>query len=219
MLSKIALLERARALGASVTLADVEAALAKRDVAARVAAKKSQKYRIEIWDRKSPINGVPAEQILASRTDIPPGGEVYLIYIDGKLVYFQPHPPGEAGMQAMTRDEALQIADAHVTELASAQVEAEITEEVLAELLRPPIQATASPNPVAVKEVVVVTATLPLDTPDTEVAFQLVGGQAYVEPVVGGQASHAYVFTQTGVYEITVSSAHHGATVVEVTVQ
>lgn len=134
MIDKLNLLERARALGANKTLADVEAALAKRDVAARVAAQK-QRYRIEIWDKRSPINGVTAEQVLASRTDIPEGGEVYLLYIDGKLTYFQPHPPGEAGLRAMTRDEALRIANQHVTELATAEAEVEIANEVLEELL------------------------------------------------------------------------------------
>lgn len=135
MIDKLVLLERVRALGASKTLADIDAALAKRDVAARVAEVKSQRYRIEIWDKQSPINGVPAEQVLGSRTDIPENGEVYLIYVDGKLTYFQPHPPGEAGLRAMTRDEALQLADQHVTELATAEVEAQVTREVLEELL------------------------------------------------------------------------------------
>jgi hypothetical protein len=212
------LLERARTLGASVTLADVDAALTKRDIAARVAQRKAQRYRVEIWDKKSPINGVPAEQILASRADIPEGGEVYLVYVDGKLTYFQPHPPGEGGLRPMTRDEALQIADAQITEMATAEVEAEIAEEVLAELLRPPIRAAASPNPAGVNDIVTVTASLPPDTPDTEVTFQLVGGQAYIEPVSSGQASHAYAFAQPGVYEIAVSSAHHGTATVEVTI-
>lgn len=134
MISKILVLERARALGANKTLADVSAALAKRDITARKEAKK-QRYRIEIWDKKSPINGIPAEQVLASRNDIPPNGEVYLIYIDGKLTYFQPHPPEEGGLRPMTRDEALSIANAHVDKMAEAEAEAEIVEEVLEELL------------------------------------------------------------------------------------
>ena len=135
MIDKIDLLEHARLLGANKTLADVDAALAKRDIVALIDQKKSKRYRVEIWDKQSPINGVPADQVLASRTDIPKNGEVYLIYIDGKLTYFQPHPPGEAGLRPMTRDEALQIADQHITELATAEVEAEVAQEVLMELL------------------------------------------------------------------------------------
>ena len=84
MVDKIGILERARQLGSTKTLADVSAALAKRDINA-YKEKHKQRYRIEIWDKKSPINGVPAEKIFASRADIPEGGEVYLIYIDGQL--------------------------------------------------------------------------------------------------------------------------------------
>jgi len=134
LINKIALLERARELRANKTLADVEAALGKRDVAARKEQKKAR-YRVEIWNKRSPINGVPAEKILASRTDIPENGEVYLIYIDGNLTYFQPHPPGEGGLRPMTRKEALQIASAHVDKMAEAEAEAEIINEVLEELL------------------------------------------------------------------------------------
>jgi hypothetical protein len=66
---------------------------------------------------------------------------------------------------------------------------------------------------------VTVTATLPADTPDAEVTFQVDGGQSYTEPVVNGQASHAYAFSLPGTYRIQVSSAHHGQAVVEVIVQ
>lgn len=81
-----------------------------------------------------------------------------------------------------------------------------------------PIRANAQPNPGAVGELIVVTALLPPGSLDTEVVFQLVGGQAYVEAVADGQAGHAYVFTQPGVYEIAVSSAHHDTTTVTVEV-
>jgi hypothetical protein len=134
VVNKIALLERARTSGANVVLADVNAVLETKDIVARTQAKKAR-YRVEIWDKESPVNGVPAERILASRTDIPPGGEVYLIYTDNKLTHFQPHPPDEGGLRPMTRDEALSIANAHVERLAQAEAEAEIAEEVLEELL------------------------------------------------------------------------------------
>ncbi|MDI6872107.1 MAG: hypothetical protein QME79_12340 [Bacillota bacterium] len=133
-IDKLAILREARSLGANATLAQVSAALGKRNVAERAEAKKAR-YRVELWDKKSPINGMPAEQVLAARTDIPQNGEVYLIYIDGKLVYFQPHPPDEGGIRAMTKDEALQIASAHVNRMVEAEAEAEIAREVLEELL------------------------------------------------------------------------------------
>ena len=134
MIDKISILERARQLGSTRTLADVDAALAKRDINA-YKEKHKQRYRIEIWDKKSPINGVPAEKIFSSRTDIPEGGEVYLIYIDGQLRLFQPHPPFEGGMRAMGPDEVRSIAEQHVDRMAEADAEDEIVREVLEELL------------------------------------------------------------------------------------
>lgn len=82
----------------------------------------------------------------------------------------------------------------------------------------PRLSASASPNPAAVNATVTITATLPADTPDTSVTFQVEGGQAYTEPVTQGQASHAYAFAQSGVYRIAVSSVHHGTAIVEVTI-
>lgn len=81
------------------------------------------------------------------------------------------------------------------------------------------LTATATPNTAAVNDTVTVTATLPGGSPDTEVTFQLEGGAAYQEPVTAGQASHAYAFSLAGAYRITVSSAHHGAQTVEVTIE
>ncbi len=37
------------------------------------------KYAVEIWDKTSPINGIPASTILQHRDDIPENGSVYLI--------------------------------------------------------------------------------------------------------------------------------------------
>lgn len=80
-----------------------------------------------------------------------------------------------------------------------------------------PIAVTASPNQAAVNDVVEVTATLPTDTPDAEVTFAVEGGAPVTEPVVQGQATHAYAFSLPGTYSVTVSSAHHGSQTIEVT--
>lgn len=77
----------------------------------------------------------------------------------------------------------------------------------------------ADPNPAAAGQAITVRATLPPGTPDTEVTFQVEGGQAYVKPVTGGQASHTYAFASPGIYQIMVSSAHHGPRKMEVSVQ
>jgi len=160
------------------------------------------RYTVTLWDKASPINGVPAEQVLQSHA-VPPNGSVYLIYRDGNLLYFQPHAPWVAGLVPMTDSEALQYADEQVLQLACAEL---------------PISAAASPNPAAVNTTVTVTATLPVDTPDTSVTFQAEGGTAYREPVSNGQASHMFAFAALGIYHVTASSAHHGKTTVEVVV-
>lgn len=83
----------------------------------------------------------------------------------------------------------------------------------------PRLTAEASPNPAAVNDIVTVTAALPLDSPDSEVVFQIAGGTAYSEPATGDQASHAYAFATAGDYMILVSSAHHGVAQVGVKVR
>ncbi len=81
------------------------------------------------------------------------------------------------------------------------------------------IASSSAPSPTAVNAAVMVMATLPANSPDTEVTFKLGGGVAYVEPVANGQASHSYAFAAPGTYRIIVSSTHHGSVIVEVVVQ
>lgn len=66
------------------------------------------RFRYEIWDKESPINGVSAESIIKSRNYKIVGA--YLIYVDEKLVYFQDHKPNEEGYVSMTKKEANNIA-------------------------------------------------------------------------------------------------------------
>jgi hypothetical protein len=72
--------------------------------------------------------------------------------------------------------------------------------------------------PVAVDALVEIVAFVPADSPDTEVAFEL-DGVTVAEVVAAGVASHLYQFADPGAYPVTVSSAHHGRTTVEVVVQ
>lgn len=74
------------------------------------------------------------------------------------------------------------------------------------------------PAPALVGDTIELVAHLPADSPDTEVTFAL-DGEAVVEPVVNGQASHLYQFTSRGTYPVTVSSAHHGTMTLEVIVR
>jgi hypothetical protein len=89
-------------------------------------------YRIELYDKASPINGVPAEIILK---DAPAGGEVYLIYMHNRLVYLQTHDPEEIGFVAMTEERALEAAGTIVDELVEQVVDARVRQEVLGALL------------------------------------------------------------------------------------
>jgi len=131
MIDTVNILRDVAALGGNKSLADVRAALAKRDHGARKAQHR-QRYTIQIWDRVSPIEGVPAEHYLA-RPDVPPDGEIYLIYRDGQLLFFQPHDPEAPGLKGMQN--AMSVAQRHVERLAEADADVEITREVVEELL------------------------------------------------------------------------------------
>ena len=64
--------------------------------------------RYEIWDKKSPINGITAKEIIKSRNY--KIDKAYLIYIDNNLIYFQDHNPNESGYVKMNKKEAEKLA-------------------------------------------------------------------------------------------------------------
>ena len=74
----------------------------------------AKRFRYEIWDKKSPINNISAEDIINSRNY--KIVSAYLIYIDEQLVYFQDHNPNEEGYVSMTKKEAEQIAQDFIKE-------------------------------------------------------------------------------------------------------
>lgn len=76
----------------------------------------------------------------------------------------------------------------------------------------------AIPQQVAVNEAVIIGAVLQEDSPDTTVLFSIDGIQ--IEAMVqGGKAEISHIFTNPGVYTVTVSSEHHGIASIEVVVQ
>lgn len=83
----------------------------------------------------------------------------------------------------------------------------------------PSVSAAASPNPAVVSATVTVTATLSPAASSASVTFQVEGGQAYIEPVTNGQASHAFAFATAGTYRILVFAVECSTTTVEVVVQ
>ena len=68
----------------------------------------TDRMRYEIWDKKSPINGITAKEIIKSRNY--KIDKAYLIYIDNNLIYFQDHNPNKSGYVKMNKKEAEKLA-------------------------------------------------------------------------------------------------------------
>lgn len=68
----------------------------------------TDRMRYEIWDKKSPINGITAKEIIKSRNY--KIDKAYLIYIDNNLIYFQDHNPNESGYVKMNKKKAEKLA-------------------------------------------------------------------------------------------------------------
>jgi len=133
MLTKFQVWKRLNEMGVNKTLAEIDAALAQIDQQA-IFEQERTRFKVEVWDKVTPINGVPAEKIVA-REDVPDDGAVYLLYVDGQLRYLQPHDPFQAGIVPMTKDNVLQIANQHVDQLAWQAADEKIFETVLEKLL------------------------------------------------------------------------------------
>lgn len=134
MVDAFQILKVARELGSSATLDQIQIAINQIDRAV-LEAQERQRYRVEIWDKKSAINGVPAEKVLASRDDIPADGEVYLIYVDDHLVYFQPHDPDQGGIVPIPEGKGVERGQQHVSALVGRDVDQRVMEEVLRQIL------------------------------------------------------------------------------------
>jgi len=133
MLTKLQVWKRLNEMGVNKTLAEIDAALAQVDQQAIFNQERSR-FRVEVWDKVTPINGMPAEKILA-REDVPDDGEIYLLYVDGVLRFLQPHNPFQAGIVPMTAENVMQVANQHVDQLAWQAADEKIFELVLEKLL------------------------------------------------------------------------------------
>lgn len=63
----------------------------------------------KVWDKKSPINGVPSDVIIAANP-ILKNGEASLVSQDDTIIVFQPHDPDTAGVMPMSYDRAFYVA-------------------------------------------------------------------------------------------------------------
>lgn len=107
MINKEEILNHIERQGRHSSITEIEALVDKQN-RDEIKKEQSKRFRYEIWDKKSNINGVSAKEIIKSRKyEI---GSVYLIYVDGGLVYFQDHNPNEGGYVKMTKSNVEQIA-------------------------------------------------------------------------------------------------------------
>jgi len=132
MITALQIYKEAKALDSTATLAQVQTALNGIDRPAHEAAEQSR-YRIELWDKTSPINGVPAERIKGN--DYPAGGEVYLIFVDGNLVFLQKHDPDQMGFVPMTAQSATAKAQAQIDKMVEQTIDQKVMDECLVQLL------------------------------------------------------------------------------------
>lgn len=93
----------------------------------------SERFKYEIWDKKSDINGVSAEDIIKNRNYTI--GQAYLIYIDNVLVYFQDHNPNETGYIKMTKTQAEEFAKSFVNKKIEEYVDSIITNNIISTIL------------------------------------------------------------------------------------
>ena len=74
------------------------------------------KYRFELWDGESPINGVTAERLMQIH---PIKGVAYIIFRGDQPVIFQWHNPSMEGNVPMDKEEADAFARQSINELST----------------------------------------------------------------------------------------------------
>lgn len=117
--------------GVNISLEEINEIISKIDTdSMKEDLKKS--YKLEIWDKKSPINGVEAEIVLKSKPyEI---GSVYLIYVNDKLVYLQDHNPNEGGYVKMTKAQAKTIGEQFIERRVEEELNILLYDKILNEI-------------------------------------------------------------------------------------
>lgn len=123
----------------------VEAALAEVDQHA-ILQKHRERHQIVVWDQKSAINGVPAKKVLADLNH--DYDTIYLIFVDGELVMFQPHEPWVQGIVTMKDGSHVEtVALRHVEVLARHEAARDIISEVRSRLpIEEPVEGSRALN-------------------------------------------------------------------------
>lgn len=127
------ILERINNLGYTSTLDEINRIL-KNINQTEIKEVQIKRYKYEIWDKKSSINGISAADILKSKNyEIK---EVYLIYIDENLIYMQDHDPNQSGFISMTKTQAKKIAEEFINKQVEINTEATILNLIINKLKR-----------------------------------------------------------------------------------
>ena len=132
-MTKIQIWQMLNQMGVNKPLTEIEAALVAIDRQALLAEQRGR-FRVEVWDKTSPINGVEPEKIVSSH-GLNPDDRVYLIYVDGNLVYLQPHNPFSGGLVRLTAEDVVQVAKRHVDQLVDQAVDGIIMQMAMEKLL------------------------------------------------------------------------------------
>ena len=98
----------------------------------KISETQAKRFRYEIWDKKSSINNISAEDIIKSRNY--KIVSAYLIYVDEQLVYFQDHNPTKEGYVSMTKKEAEQIAQDFINKKIEESVDGIIINYIIQQL-------------------------------------------------------------------------------------
>lgn len=98
-----------------------------------ITSTQNKRFKYEIWDKKSSINGVDAKDIIKSRNYTI--SQAYLIYIDDALVYFQDHNPEKSGYVKMNKSEAEKLAQDFINKKVEEYTDNIIIDKVMQEIL------------------------------------------------------------------------------------
>lgn len=130
MINILDIFKEASTLGSTKTLTELKEKFNTYNYEQLVNDKVTSNYKVEIWDKVTLINGIQPNIILNQIPNYTPDA-VYLIYINGGLVYLQTHEPYVAGHVPMTEEKALEIANDIVRERAESEVDKKLNDELL----------------------------------------------------------------------------------------
>lgn len=131
MINSERILKYLQAKGCNTNIEEINLLISKLD-RQKISETQKKRFRYEIWDKKSPINNISAEDIINSRNY--KIVSAYLIYIDEQLIYFQDHNPNEEGYVSMTKKEAEQIAQDFINKKVEESIDGIIVNYVIQQL-------------------------------------------------------------------------------------